>query len=141
MPDEPLRSLSTEECLELLGRERLGRVGVSIGAMPVILPVNYRLFEGSIVLRTAPGTKLSAALMGAVVGFEIDHAEPDHAAGWSVLVVGHASEIRDQTALERVRRLPLASWAPDRRDHFVQIPVEHVSGRAFGPAAATDAAR
>lgn len=127
-----LRPLSKEECLDLLGRECLGRVGVSLSALPVILPVNYTLFDDAVVLRTAPGTKLSAALMGAVVGFEIDGSDADHTSGWSVLVVGHAREIRDDATLERVRRLPLNSWSPDHRDHFVEIPIEHVSGRAYG---------
>jgi nitroimidazol reductase NimA-like FMN-containing flavoprotein (pyridoxamine 5'-phosphate oxidase superfamily) len=130
---DALRHLSREECIELLGRDRLGRVGVTIGALPVILPVNYALFGDAIVLRTAPGTKLTAALVGAVVGFEIDGTNLEHTAGWSVLVVGHAREIRDDGVLERVRRLPLAPWSPDHRDHFVEIAVEQLSGRAFGP--------
>jgi uncharacterized protein len=132
MPGDPLRHLSQEECVGLLGGEHLGRVAVSIGALPVILPVNYTVFDGALVLRTAPGTKLSAALIGAVVGFEIDSTDPHHASGWSVLVVGHAREIRDDATLERLRRLPLESWIADHRDHFVEIPIEHVSGRAFG---------
>ena len=132
MPEMPLRHLSPEECLGLLAGQRLGRVALSVGALPAILPVNYAVFEGSIVLRTAPGTKLSAALMGAVVGFEIDSTASDHESGWSVLVVGHASEVRDETKLERLRRVSLESWAPDHRDHFVEIPIERVSGRAFG---------
>jgi len=136
----PLRHLSPEECLGLLAGGRLGRVAVSVGALPTILPVNYAVFEGSIVLRTAPGTKLSAALMGAVVGFEIDSTASDHESGWSVLVVGHAREIRDAATLERVRRVPLSSWAPDHRDHFVEIPIERVSGRAFGQVPGVDSA-
>jgi uncharacterized protein len=126
-----LRRLSREECFEFLGRERLGRVAVRIGALPAILPVNYAMFEGDVVIRTAPGTKLSAAIMGVRVGFEIDGANGP-TSGWSVLVVGSASEIRDAASLERVRRLPLESWAPGARDHFVRIPAEQVSGRAFG---------
>ena len=95
--------------------------------------MNYALFGDAIVLRTAPGTKLTAALMGAVVGFEIDGTNPEDTAGWSVLVLGHAREIRDDATLERVRGLPLASWSPDHRDHFVAIAIEQLSGRAFGP--------
>ena len=97
-----LRPLSREECLLLLGREALGRVSVSIGALPLILPVNYSLFDGAIVLRTAQGTKLGAALAGTVVGFEIDGTDTGHTTGWSVLVIGHAREIRHESALERV---------------------------------------
>lgn len=140
MPEDRLRHLSQEECVGLLGREQLGRVAVSIGALPVILPVNYAVFDGALVLRTAPGTKLSAALMGAVVAFEIDNTDAHHASGWSVLVVGHAREIRDDATLERLRRLPLESWVADHRDHFVEIAIEQVSGRAFGEVPDLDSA-
>lgn len=127
-----LSSLSREECLDLLRRHRLGRVSVSIGALPAILPVNYVVRDDEIVFRTAPGTKLSAALMDSVVGFEIDSGDADGSAGWSVLVVGHAIEVRDHETLEQLRAMPLRSWAPGDRDNFVRIPLTHVSGRAFG---------
>jgi len=129
---DSLRHLFREECLELLAGRGLGRVSVSIGALPAILPVNYALWDDSVVFRTAPGTKLSAALMGSVVGFEVDDAVDDLSGGWSVLVVGHATEIRDVATLERVRQLPLRTWAAGERDHFVRIPTKHISGRAFG---------
>jgi nitroimidazol reductase NimA-like FMN-containing flavoprotein (pyridoxamine 5'-phosphate oxidase superfamily) len=140
MSEEPLRHLSREECLRLLDHERLGRVAVSVGALPAILPVNYTVSEGAIVLRTGPGTKLSAALMNTVVGFEIDSTDAHHTSGWSVLVVGHASEVQDDATLERLRRLPLESWSSDHRDHFVAISIEQVSGRAFGRIQAIDSA-
>jgi hypothetical protein len=70
--------------------------------------------------------------MGAVVGFEIDDISHEPDGGWSVLVVGHANEIRELAVLERVRELPLETWAPGKRDCFVSIPTEHVTGRAFG---------
>ncbi len=132
-----LRHLSPAECVKLLAGQRLGRVSVSIGALPAILPVNYVLWDDSIVFRSAPGTKLSVALMGSVVGFEVDAVTEDHSGGWSVLVVGHATEIRDAATLEAARRLPLQAWAPGTRDLFVRIPTEHISGRAFGPLDAT----
>jgi uncharacterized protein len=71
--------------------------------------------------------------MGTVVGFEVDGTDTDHTAGWSVLVIGHAREIRHKSVLARVRALPLESWAPDSREHFVQISNEEISGGAFGP--------
>jgi nitroimidazol reductase NimA-like FMN-containing flavoprotein (pyridoxamine 5'-phosphate oxidase superfamily) len=132
MSVDSLRHLSREECVGLLARCQLGRVCVSIGALPAILPVNYVVWNGNIVFRTAAGTKLSAALIGAVVGFEVDDMSDDHARGWSVLVVGHATEIRDLAELRRVRKLPLETWVPGKRDRFVSIPTEHISGRAFG---------
>ncbi len=105
---------------------------MSIGALPAILPMKYTVMDGDIVVRTAPGTKLTAALMDGVVGFEVDHVDSDHTHGWSVLVFGHATEIRDHATLDHVHTLALESWASGEGDHFINIPTERVTGRAFG---------
>jgi hypothetical protein len=34
-------ALGEEECFELLSRETFGRVGITLGSLPVVLPVNY----------------------------------------------------------------------------------------------------
>ena len=38
-----LEVLDRDECLRLLGTATLGRVGITFGALPVVLPVNFRL--------------------------------------------------------------------------------------------------
>jgi len=121
--------LSREECLQLLRRAALGRVGITIGALPAVLPVNFEVLDGAIVFRTSSGTKLTAAVEGKVVAFEVDHADPLATTGWSVLVVGRAREIRDQAMLEQARALGLRPWAAGAHDHFITIPLEMVSGR------------
>lgn len=82
LPDTPrLRSLSRPECIALLVGASVGRLGLSIDALPVILPVNYLLIDGGIVFRTVHGTKLDAATRHAVVAFEVDEYERDGSAG------------------------------------------------------------
>jgi nitroimidazol reductase NimA-like FMN-containing flavoprotein (pyridoxamine 5'-phosphate oxidase superfamily) len=124
-----VRSISEEECALLLTAGRVGRVGVSQGALPVVLPVNYAVLDGDVVIRTGAGTKLDAALAGAVVAFEIDSVDPVYHAGWSVMVQGRAREVVDPDELKRVRALPLAPWAAGVRDRFVRIATERISGR------------
>ncbi|HEX6311778.1 MAG TPA: pyridoxamine 5'-phosphate oxidase family protein [Acidimicrobiia bacterium] len=126
---ERLAVLSRPECLELLGQASIGRVGVSIGALPAVLPVNYAMVDHAIVFRTAPGTRLSAALRGAVVAFEADAVDSDAETGWSVLVVGRAEEVTEPALVGKARALGLEAWAPGSRDHFVSIAIERVSGR------------
>ena len=58
---------------------------VNVDGVPAAFPVNFALLDDDIVFRTAPGTKLSAALEGAVVGFEVDRIDPVFESGWSVL--------------------------------------------------------
>ena len=128
--DEGLEILDEEECMTLLSGGRVGRVGVTIGALPAIFPVNFAVSDdGSVVFRTGVGTKLAAATDRAVVAFEVDDWDPLEHRGWSVLAVGRAEVVEDPSELEGMRRLPLTPWADGNRDHFVRMPVEFVSGR------------
>jgi nitroimidazol reductase NimA-like FMN-containing flavoprotein (pyridoxamine 5'-phosphate oxidase superfamily) len=125
-----VEGLSRDECMALLDTATVGRVGVSVGAIPAVLPVNYVMDGDAIVFRTVPGTKLDAALTNAVVAFEADDFDWRHETGWSVLVRGIAREVTDEHALARVRRLPLRSWAFDGdADRFVRVDAELVTGR------------
>ena len=117
--------------MRLLSTERLGRVGVTLEALPAILPVNYALLGDNIIFRSAPGGKLTAALTGSVVAFEVDASKPDHTSAWSVMIVGHSQWLADGTALAQAKRLPLSPWAPGSRDYFVRITPELVSGRRY----------
>jgi len=126
-----LTVLSTEECLRLLAEHpaRVGRI-TAASERPDILPVNYCLDDhGMVVLRTEPGKKLDAAARGRFVAFEVDEMEPEARRGWSVLIRGWAEEVTDAEDIARLRQLPLRSWAPGSRDHFVRIRPEIVSGR------------
>jgi len=122
--------LSEATCYELLAAATFGRVAVTIGAEPAILPVNYALLGHDVVFRTDPGSKLSAALMGVQVAFEVDEAGGP-GDGWSVVLVGHAEEVRDLETLAEIELLQLEPWAAGTREHVVRIRAKHVSGRAL----------
>jgi uncharacterized protein len=123
--------LGTEECLALLRSVPVGRVGVTIDALPAVLPVNFVVWNGSIAFRTVPGTKLDAAAAGAVVAFQADtYGTPDRPGGWSVLVRGIAREVTDAAELAQLREVPLDSWAWDGAAHrWVCIDPTVMTGR------------
>lgn len=121
-----LEVLGREECLRLLAGQVIGRIGVTSGALPVVLPVNYVLAGEWIIVRTGRGTKLEAATSRAVVAFEVDALAET---GWSVLVTGMAEEVTEPEDVERLRRLPLRRWAPGEAERFIRISTEIVNGR------------
>src|SRR5882724_11761702 len=86
-------ALADAECRRLLATQTLGRVGITSGGLPCILPVCYVYDRGAIVFRTGAGTKLRAASSGDVLAFEVDSFDPVNGVGWSVLVLGRASVI------------------------------------------------
>jgi uncharacterized protein len=131
MFDEGLQLLTEAECLDRLGRVGIGRVAVSIGALPAVFPVNFVFVDGSVYFLTGEGTKLRAATQGAVVAFEVDDFDGSTEAGWSVLVVGHATEVADPAKRARVLAGGLRTSAPGEREHLVRLGTEVVSGRAI----------
>lgn len=126
--DNGLEILDPETCEALVATQSVGRVGISINALPAILPVNYCWADGSVAFLTAPGTKLRAALRHAVVAFEVDDFDMDARRGWSVLIVGQAEEIYDPELFSRLAQGG-APWAGGDRGRLVRIKAELISGR------------
>jgi len=138
--DEGLGLIDEAECLVLLASQSVGRVAVSVGAVPAVFPVNFGVLDNTIVFRTAAGTKLDVATRNSVIAFEVDKIDPVYHEGWSVLVVGMAEELTDPATLQRALDLPLAPWAPGSRDHVVCVRPELVSGRRIVHRAVPEAA-
>lgn len=129
-----LEVLGREECLRLLASATLGRVVVTTGALPSVLPVNFQLDRDRILFRTGVGTKLDAATDNAVVAFEVDEIDAGARTGWSVVVTGVARELTD-VGLAEAQRLALTRWAPGDDHRIVAISIDIVSGRRIMPAA------
>jgi uncharacterized protein len=130
MTSRGLETIDRAECDILLRGRTLGRVGVKIADEVVIFPVYYAVVDDDIVFRTDPGTKLNAAVLGARVAFEVDGTAP----GWSVLVTGHAREIKTLEKLQHARTRLGQDWPEGQRDRVVAISMEKVSGRRLpGP--------
>jgi len=124
-----LEILGQDQCLDLLRTVRVGRLVFTERALPAVQPVNFRVWQGDIVIRVGSGAKLAAAVGNLVVAFETDELDPDLRTGWSVTVVGHAQRITDVGDLVELSGLFLQPWDDGRRDYFVRIRTEKVTGR------------
>jgi nitroimidazol reductase NimA-like FMN-containing flavoprotein (pyridoxamine 5'-phosphate oxidase superfamily) len=127
--DQGLELLTEEQARQLLASGEVGRIGITMGALPAIFPVNYRLIDGAIVFRTAPGSKLSAATRGAVVAFEVDDYQLADRSGWSVLAVGPAEVINDPGVASQAADAGLEPFADGPRNSIVRVTPTFVSGR------------
>jgi uncharacterized protein len=133
-----LEVLSSSECRSLLASASLGRVGVTVNALPVILPVAYLVDADIVWFFTEAGTKLHAASRNAVIAFEVDSLNDQE--GWSVLVIGRSFLCEDDSVITKLRAAGLQAVAPGIRSELVGVSIQHVSGRrfAFGLAATDD---
>jgi nitroimidazol reductase NimA-like FMN-containing flavoprotein (pyridoxamine 5'-phosphate oxidase superfamily) len=127
--DEGLELLTEDQCGDLLASQSFGRVGVTVGGLPVIMPVNYAFVDGTVVFRSGPGTKLRAVSAGAVIAFEIDAWDSANGTGWSVLAVGRAEEIEDQGEIDDLDGRAPHPAADGLRTHYVRLRPELMTGR------------
>lgn len=127
-----LEVLDRDRCLALLATATIGRVGITSGALPTILPVNFRLDGDRILIRSSGGAKMDAALQESVVAFEVDEFDPADHSGWSVVVTGVARPVTDQAELQSLASLPIARWAPEGDGTVVAISTNMISGRRLG---------
>lgn len=124
-----LEVLGRDECLLLLGHATLGRIGLLVGVLPMVVPVNFALVGDRIVILSAAGAKLDAAVHHRLVAFETDAFDSLYHAGWSVMVTGAAREVTDHDELAELRYAPLARWAPRGDERVIAISTDMVSGR------------
>ena len=123
--------LDTHTCLGLLRTSEVGRLAVSIKNHPDIFPINYVVDRGTVVFRTAEGTKLAASLLGLAVAFEVDGYDPDAGEAWSVVIKGYAVEIERMYEMFDALDLPLFPWHAGPKHRFVRIEPLEITGRRF----------
>jgi nitroimidazol reductase NimA-like FMN-containing flavoprotein (pyridoxamine 5'-phosphate oxidase superfamily) len=121
--------IDRDECLRLVEARRVGRLGIIAGGEPLILPVNYVVVYGTIVFRSAPGSKLDLGPR-APACFEVDDFDEAMRSGWSVLIAGRLEEIDE----DEVGDASVTPWAPGPRDHWMRLVPRRVTGRWVRPA-------
>lgn len=123
--------LPPHECWALLRSAEVGRLAVSIMNRPDIFPVNHIVDHGSLVFRTAEGTKLAAAVLGTAVAYEADGYDAVRGEAWSVVIRGQAVEIERIHELLAATDMPLFPWHASPKGRFVRIEPESITGRRF----------
>ena len=132
-PARSLAALDRGECLALLATVPVGQVVFHHRALPEVIPVNFRLDRDAIVICVASGSTLARTADGSVLAFHADRIDDEAArTGWSVTVVGRASEILEPSEQVRIAALPLEPWLGDGHDQFFRIAAERVTGRRLG---------
>ena len=128
--DDGLEVLGEHECMELLASSGVGRVAVSVGALPAIIPVQYALIGGDVVFFAGERSKLRLGVRDAIVAFEVDHVDPVYHSGWSVMVTGIATDVEEGSA-DDLWTIP--RWAPGPEERLVAISINQISGRRVEP--------
>lgn len=129
--------LELPECRRLLSlgakEHRHGHLGVADGEAPVVLPVNYVMSDGDILIVVGEG--LFHRLPNRLVSFQVDGILSSQSVlksdetRWSVLVKGLATEEREPPGKDH---LPVPE-VPEPGRRVVRIRADAVTGRKLGP--------
>ena len=90
-----LEALDRDDCILRLKAHGVGRIGATLRGRPLVYPVNYAVHDDAVVIRTRAGGDIDLATDDAWAALEIDGADSLYHEGWSVLVVGLATHVRD----------------------------------------------
>jgi hypothetical protein len=83
-------ALSERECWDLLAAASVGRLALSVRALPVILPVQYHLDGRKLAVCLGHHDLPERALDETIVAFAADSIDPVTRSGWSVQVQGRS---------------------------------------------------
>jgi uncharacterized protein len=122
-----VQTLSGDQCLSRLSRQRIGRVSLSKHALPIIVPVDYARDGDSIVFRARHHSMLAQACDKAVIAFEVDEFSPASDTGWSVQVVGIATLLAENERSHALT-LGLPRVLGDDGHEFIRLQLARISG-------------
>jgi transcriptional regulator with XRE-family HTH domain len=129
-----LEVVEPEECLRLIAPGGIGRVAFNNLSGPIVLPVNYRVRDGSVVFRTAYGGPMDQDLRTGLegvdikVGFQVDRIDEARRAGWSVLIQGPAHHVPEDE-VSAVADADVTPWAGGERQLYIRIVPHQITGR------------
>jgi hypothetical protein len=130
-----LEPLDEQECLRLISAGGVGRIGYTGRFGPTVVPVNYALYEGTILFRTGEHSPMGEDLRTGIehaeskVAFEIDEISPATREGWSILVQGAAHPVDSEAERASVMGSGVEPWAGGDKELFVRVIPTRITGR------------
>jgi nitroimidazol reductase NimA-like FMN-containing flavoprotein (pyridoxamine 5'-phosphate oxidase superfamily) len=130
-----LEELTNDESMRLIRQAEVGRIGFTGRFGPVVMPVNYKVIDETIVFRTEEYGSIAEDLRTGIpdadyrVAFEVDEMDPATRTGWSVLLQGSAHHVDDESERARLLAVGVEPWAGGDRELFMRITPAHVTGR------------
>jgi nitroimidazol reductase NimA-like FMN-containing flavoprotein (pyridoxamine 5'-phosphate oxidase superfamily) len=130
-----LEELTSDESMRLIEQAEIGRIGFTSRFGPIVLPVNYKVIDGTVVFRTEEYGTLSEDLRTGIpnaeyhVAFEVDEIDRATKTGWSVLVQGAAHHVDDESERASLVAADVEPWPAGEKSLYMRITPAHVTGR------------
>lgn len=135
MSEVTFENLDEAECLRLIAPGGIGRLVFAGRYDLTVLPVNYKLYHGAILFRTAENSTTDEDLRTGIahaeyrVAFEVDDFDTAAREGWSVLIQGPAHHLDSESERADALEAGIDPWPGGNREHFISITPARVTGR------------
>lgn len=126
-----VEDLAPDACWALLRDAPIGRLALRGGDDIEVFPVNYLVDGGTIVFRSAIGTKLDLIGTGARCTFEADEIDVAEDLVWSVVLKGVARPVHGHDAIIATFDMDVPTWQAGPKPTYVRITPDTVTGRRF----------
>jgi nitroimidazol reductase NimA-like FMN-containing flavoprotein (pyridoxamine 5'-phosphate oxidase superfamily) len=127
------------ESMQLLRTERIAHLAYDSRYGPFTLPLEYEVFEDSIVFLTygpfftEQDLRTGIARAEYHVHVEVDHLDPERHEGWMVVVAGSAHHVDDEAERAELARVCLQPWVEDTK-HMIRVRPARVEGQRISVA-------
>jgi nitroimidazol reductase NimA-like FMN-containing flavoprotein (pyridoxamine 5'-phosphate oxidase superfamily) len=101
----------------------VGRLAWVADGEPRVLPVNYGLRAGAVVIRTSASSSMALGAPGNIVAFEVDGVDFGTLTGWSVVVTGVCRMASTAQAAG------VTPWVQGPRNVTLTVRADRVTGR------------
>jgi nitroimidazol reductase NimA-like FMN-containing flavoprotein (pyridoxamine 5'-phosphate oxidase superfamily) len=123
-------AMGRQQCLDLIESHHLGRIAWQAADLPQILPISYAMHQGSLYFRTLPDGLLAELAQPTSVALEVDDLDQQTRTGWSIVLHGHSSAVREPDELADMWASDsLVPWAAGNRTLFIRIRPDRIERR------------
>jgi nitroimidazol reductase NimA-like FMN-containing flavoprotein (pyridoxamine 5'-phosphate oxidase superfamily) len=129
--DPMIEDLSVSTCWALIRTVPIGRIALPGTDDIEIFPVNFVVDGGSIVFRTAPGTKRTLIGDGVRCSFEADHIDVGEQLVWSVVLKGPVRPVLGHEAIIATFDMEVPAWQAGPKPTYVRMKPQLITGRRF----------
>lgn len=127
MGSEHMEELTTEECWDILGELKFGRLAYVLDGEVFIVPINHGVLDEQVVFETGQGSKLLGIDEQATVAYEVDDIDAEQ--GTSVVVRGFVVPL-DGPEAESAEQ-GVQPWIDSPKVEVMAIVPSSVSGRRY----------
>jgi nitroimidazol reductase NimA-like FMN-containing flavoprotein (pyridoxamine 5'-phosphate oxidase superfamily) len=123
-------AMGRQQCLDLIESHHLGHIAWQAADLPQILPISYAMHQGPVYFRTFPDGLLAELTQPTSVALEVDDLDQQTRTGWSIVLHGHSSAVRQPDELADLWASDsLVPWASGNRTLFIRIRPDRIEGR------------